>query len=185
MRGKICRIVLLWRFDPDAGRRVAHDHQFVAKLPGLPRGQFDAELGGDPAEDDGPYPTALELGIEVGAEKRAPGGFGDLEIAGLGQAGREIAEARGQGVGQPRGRVDGSRFIHLGGHVDQDDRRALGAKPPGERLARFDELVRRERLELAAEDPVLQVDQHEGGRLGVEGDHRRAPERGRLRGKDL
>ena len=54
---------------------------------------FDADLGGDPAEDDGPYPTAPELGIEVGAEKRPPGGLGDLEIAGLGQAEREVGKA--------------------------------------------------------------------------------------------
>ena len=81
------------RLDGHAGRRVAHDDEFVAKLPSLARGRFDAELGGDPAEDDGPYPTAPELGIEVGAEKRPPGGLGDLEIAGLGQAEREVGKA--------------------------------------------------------------------------------------------
>src|ERR1700733_11895356 len=81
-------------FGAHAGGDIARDHKLVAKLPGLPRGGVDADMSGDAAEDDGPYPAALEFGIEVGAEERAPGRFGDEKVAGLGEASSKVGEAR-------------------------------------------------------------------------------------------
>src|SRR3984957_9279798 len=90
-------------FRAQARRGIARDHEFVAKLPRLSRGRVDADMCGDAAEDDGAYAAALELGIEVGAEERAPGRLGDQNVAGVGQARREVGEASGQRFGQ-RGR---------------------------------------------------------------------------------
>ena len=83
-------------FGAHARRDVARDHELVAKLPRLPRGRLDPDMGGDAAKDDRAYAAALELGIEVGHEKRAPGRLGDQNIVGLGEARREVGETRRQ-----------------------------------------------------------------------------------------
>ena len=80
----------------------------------------------------------------------------------------------GRNLGQRERLVDGARLIlRHRGRVDQHDWRAFGAKPCRQRLARVEQLVGGVRLEFAAEDPVLQVDQHQGGRFWIQGDHRR------------
>ena len=68
MRGKICRIVVSCG---SMAMLVVASRTMMSSWPSSQAWRavdFDAELGGDPAEDDGPYPTAPELGIEVGAE---------------------------------------------------------------------------------------------------------------------
>jgi hypothetical protein len=115
----------------------------------------------DAAEDDGPHAALAQFAVEFGHRKRAPGGLGDCEVAGLGKAGRKIDEAGRQHFGQRERLVDGARLIlGHGRRVDQHDRRAFSAKPCRQRLARFEQLVGGERLEFETEDPFLQVDQH-------------------------
>src|SRR5262249_17888447 len=71
---------LMW-LDGQARRHVGCDDQLVAKLPCLPCGRLDADMRRDAAENDRADATVLELGIEVGHEKRAPGRLGDQEVA--------------------------------------------------------------------------------------------------------
>ena len=96
----------LVRFDGQARGDIARDDEFVAKLPGLPRGRVDADMRCDAAEDDCPYATLSQFGVEIGAEECAPGRLGDQNVAGLGKAGREIDKSRGQDFRQRRGLVD-------------------------------------------------------------------------------
>ena len=165
------------------------DHQFVAKLPRLPRGRFNADMRGDAAEDDGPYPTALELGIEVGAEERAPGRLGDRECrrAPRGRAARS-AKPAGKVLGSAEGSSTALWPVSGGLTLTRTTGAPAARNLPRERLAAFEQFVSRERLEFAAEHAVLQVDQHEGGCLGsraiIGGLQRKAAARG-LREVDL
>ena len=57
-------------FDGHACRQVARNYQFVAKVPRLPRGRLNPDMRSDAAEDDGSYPTALELESRAVPKKR-------------------------------------------------------------------------------------------------------------------
>src|ERR1700733_8682730 len=161
-------------FGAQARGDVAGDHQLIAKLPGLPRGGLDSDMRGDAAEDDRAYVAPRELGIEVCVEKCAPGRLGDEDVAGLRKTGRKIDETRGQGLGQRCRLVDLSlRPIKFWRRVHQHHWRVSDTKFLRQRLATRDQIVGGDRSKFPAENPVLQVDQHERGRLRVECDHRR------------
>jgi len=116
-------------------------------------------------------------------KSRAPGRLGDQNVAGLGKARREVGEASGQGFGQRCRFVDQPlRSVKLRHGVHQHHRRPSGAKLLRQRLAPRDQFVGGDRSKFPAENPVLQVDQHERGRLWVECDHRRGSNKAEGRG---
>src|ERR1700680_4194988 len=81
-----------------AARRVLGDHDGIVLEPGVTRGGFDAEIGGNAGEDDGAYPTPSELQVELGAEEGAPLSLGDREIGGnRGDRRRRFREVGGRG----------------------------------------------------------------------------------------
>jgi hypothetical protein len=122
---------------------TSRDNELVAKLPCLPRGRFDPDMRGDAPEDDCAYAAALELGIEVGAEKRAPGRLGDQNVARPGEAGSEVDKTGRQDLGQRRRLVHLTlRPVELRHSVHQHDRRAFGAKPFRQGLTPRDQIFR-------------------------------------------
>ena len=151
------------RLDGQARRHVAGDDEFVAKLPGLPRGRVDADMRRDAAENDGPHAAALEVGIKVGAEERAPGRLGDQYVAGRGKARSEVGKTGRQDFWQRGGLVDPALWPVKGRlDVHENDRRPRGAESFRQRLSALEQVFGRDGRELAAEDAVLQVDQHKG-----------------------
>ena len=161
------------RFDGQARCHVAGDDELVAKLPCLPRGCLDADMRRDAAEDDRSYPTALQFGIEVGAEERAPGRLGDENVARLGKAGREVGKAGGQDPRQREGLVDlPLRPVEFWQGVHRHHTRPRSAKPVRQHFPPGDQIVGGDRSKIPAENPALQVDQDESGRLWIECDHR-------------
>src|SRR5208337_1975644 len=51
---------------------VLRDDDLVAAFPRVACRRFDAEVGGDPAEDDGPHTASAELKVQFGAVERPP-----------------------------------------------------------------------------------------------------------------
>ncbi len=66
-----------------AGHGIFDEDDLVAAVEGCAGGGFDAEVGGDAAEEDGVDAAAAELLIEVGGVEGSPLPLGDEEIAGL------------------------------------------------------------------------------------------------------
>ena len=97
---------------------------------------------------------------------------------GSARPGARSAKPGRQDLGQRGGLVDLTlRPVKLRHDVDKHDGRPSVAESSRQRLAALDQFVGGDRSEFPAEDPVLQVDQHEGRRSWVEGDHRGAPTR--------
>ncbi len=57
------------------------DDQVKTQLPGVAGGGFDADVGGDTAENNGVDTAAAQLKLKVGAIERAPLAFGHFDIA--------------------------------------------------------------------------------------------------------
>jgi hypothetical protein len=151
-------------FDSHARGDIARDDQLVAKLPGLSRGRVDADVRCDAAENDRPHATLSQFGVEVGAEERAPGRLGDQNIAWLRKAGSEVGKTARQDLRQRRGLIDlalGASQRRL--NVHQHHWRPCRTKSLRQRLAALEQFIGRDRGQFAAEDAVLQVDQHKGG----------------------
>src|ERR1700677_664286 len=161
-------------FRAHARGEIARDHKLVAKLPRLSRGCFDPDMRGDAAKDDRAHAATSKLGIEVGAEDRAPGRLGDENVAGVGKARREVGKACGQDSRELRGLVDLLlRSVKFWYSSHQHNERPSSAKLFRQSLAPRDQFLGGDRSKFPAENPVLQVDQHERGRSRVKGNHRR------------
>lgn len=108
---------------------IFSDDQVKTQLPGIAGGGFDADVGGDAAENNGVDPAAAQLKLKVGAIERAPLAFGHFDIALLlTQRGRVGPPVFGQRM-RPGLSVDRlfQRFGEIGrpAHADHDDRRTL------------------------------------------------------------
>ena len=86
----------------EAARGILGDDDGIVPEPGIAGGRFDAEIGRNPAENDGRDAATAELQVEFGAEEGAPLPLGDGEI------GRERGDFGGNsaksGGGLPGGR---------------------------------------------------------------------------------
>ncbi len=89
--------------------------------------------------------------------------LGDQNVAGRGKAGSEVGETGRQNFRQRGGLVGLPLWlIKRRLHVHEHDRRPRDSESFRQRLLALEQVFGRNRRELAAEDPVLQVDQHEG-----------------------
>lgn len=71
------------RLGAHAGHGVLHQDLMVAAFVGVAGGGFDADVGGDAAENDGLDGATAQLQVQFGAVKGAPLMLGDEEVAGL------------------------------------------------------------------------------------------------------
>ena len=65
------------------GAGVLDHHEIVIAFPGVARGRFDAEIGGDAAENNGFDAAPAQVQVEIGAVKGTPVAFVDDDVAGL------------------------------------------------------------------------------------------------------
>ena len=54
--------------------------QIKTQLPGVTRGGFDADIGGDTAQDDGVDTTTAQLQFQVSTVECSPLALGDLQV---------------------------------------------------------------------------------------------------------